>query len=248
MVDMTVGDQRPLPLGQFRVSTVPLLAGVLVLILLVFSKGPNAAAFQGVEEPATTQTTAVEGETENPSTPVPGDEPSSDRSNTGLILLTAGVVTAVIAVIAVIAARRDTSASPTPPAGSVRHWPIRAESVLQEGRELVDLTVADHPREGASGLTVSQLGLLASRLELFGAHLSDLKMTASSEDARRALSLAAAHTSQLRGVAAAERRLRLSSPAPDEAMLAGLAMQLATERTALDDALHKLSRSKEGSL
>ena len=242
MDSMSVGDEGALPVRPRAVATGRMLMGALVVLLLMITIAPNAAAVQGGEEPATTQPTADDGGSDNPSTSAAGDGAASDSSNTQLIILT--TITSLV-VIVLIATRRRTRPSPRAATGSFRHWPIRAESVVQEGREVVDLTMAGHPGEDASGLTVSELGNLASRLELLVAHLSDLKKTAPSADAHSALGLATAHASQLSGLVQTERRLHLSSSSPDETMLAGLAIQLASERTALDDALCTLSQSKE---
>lgn len=240
---MSVGRQRTIRLGKPHLETVLLLVGAVAFALFVFSPVLEAAALQTDDEPATTQPTSGEGE--NPSTSVAGDEPSSDSSNTGLIVLTAVIATVVVVLIAT---KARTGSSPRPAPGSIRNWRNRAEAVVQEGREVVDDTLPDDPIEGESGLTASQLGFLESRLELLLAHLSDLKMTAPSEDARNALSLSEASARQLTGLVQAERRLRLSSPSPDESMLGELAMQLSAERTALDKALHEFSQSTEGSL
>ena len=217
MVTMSVGAQRTIRLRPPHLVTVLLLVGAIAFALLVLLNVPEAAALQS-------------GETEN----------SSDSSNTGLIVLTAVAVTAIVVLIGT---KVRTRPSQKPATGSFRNWRTRANAVVQEGREVVDLTLADHPSEDESGLTVSQLGLLESRLELLVAHLSDLKMTAPSDHARNALSLSEAHVHQLSGLVQAERRLRLSSPSPDETMLAELGIQLVAERTALDQALHEFSRS-----
>jgi hypothetical protein len=219
----------------------PLVCFVLGVVLLFPTR--SGASFQSEETqseetPATTEPGSDGGETQNPSTTASDDESSSDSSNTGLIVLTVAVVIGVVLITMTIRSDRSRRGAPgnRVPAG----WQSRATSITQEGREVVALTMPEDPR---GVLTISQLGILESRLHILIASLRDAMMAAPSDRARSDLTVAAARAARVADIVEEVRRLHLSSVTADESMLDDLVSQLVVERTALDRALRDFALS-----
>lgn len=214
----------------------PLICFLLGVILLFPTV--SGASFQSEETPATTEPGSDGGETQNPSTTASDGEPSSDSSNTGLIVLTVAIVIGVVLITMTIRSDRSRRGAPgnRVPAG----WQSRAARITHEGREVVALTMPEDP---SGVLTISQLGILESRLHILIASLRDAMIAAPSDRARNELTVAAARAARVADIVEEERRLHLSSVTADESMLDDLSSQLVVERTALDQALRDFALS-----
>lgn len=164
-------------------------------------------------------------------------------------LVVAGVLGLVVCCVGLLVllwqARRSESAIGASPdrGGGSAAWPNEVRQVCAEGRSLVELTAETTPDEPGSGLSLHQLGEVASRLELLTAHVTEAERCAPSPTVAHRLRVASAHADNLCSLVETERRIRLTSAHPSTALLDATALQLNKARISLDDALRDVSRS-----
>jgi hypothetical protein len=125
-------------------------------------------------------------------------------------------------------------------------WQSGIASVCAAGREVIDLTAAPYPGEPGTGLTVDQLSLIESRLDLLVGRISDVQSIAPTREAAQRMSRAASHASSLNEALRTERRVRLSSTPSATQKLDTITVQFVSERSALDDVLGEICRGSIG--
>lgn len=122
-------------------------------------------------------------------------------------------------------------------------WRNRAAGVSTAGREVIDLTADGDYDELGGGLTVDQLSVIETRLDLLIAQIHDVQAIAPTpEDARR-MQLAELHARSLHETVSTIRRWRLKSAASTPERFDTLALQLTAHRSALDDVLREISHA-----
>jgi hypothetical protein len=163
--------------------------------------------------------------------------PTTDNTGPIILVLAVGAIV-VVFIVTWVGTNRSGSRG-----GAITNWPQRCNEVSVEGREVVNLAIAEPTGEHGSGLSMERLGQLEGRLDLLIAHLRDLRLSAPSEIGGQAIGLATTHACVLNDIVQTERRIRLSSVSPDEGLLDELVLQFATERCALDEALRDMSKS-----
>lgn len=166
-------------------------------------------------------------------------------SNHQIIIV--GVVALVacgIGLLALVGRNLTSPSDPVAARGSSRTtWNNEVSRICAEGRSVVELTAAKTPGEPGSGLSLSQLGEIETRLDLLIAQLHDVEAGAPSLLLAQSLRMASVQADNLKDLAHTERRLRLTSVNPRTALVDATALQLSKARTSLDDALRVVSQS-----
>lgn len=120
-------------------------------------------------------------------------------------------------------------------------WHKRASDVCIAGHEVIDLASGHDPREPRIGLTMHELGVLETKLDLLVGQVRDVQPTAPTLDSSYRMNLVADHASSLNAVVRTERRVRLSSLDLRGQQLDTMVLEFVSERAALDDVIREMS-------
>lgn len=126
---------------------------------------------------------------------------------------------------------------------SSKGWRDRVQQACAEGRSVVEQTIPSTAGEPGSGLTLSQLGHIESRLDLLIALLDEIEIGAPSPHVAQSLRIGSVQARALNGVVQTERQLRLATVHPSTALLEATALQLTKARAALDQSLRQISHA-----
>ncbi|MGI9611263.1 MAG: hypothetical protein ACR2QO_00020 [Acidimicrobiales bacterium] len=221
------------PPATRRLRAVPGASSFLTVSLAVPTV-PNDSAAVGARLLAATEAVATGGATA--------------ANNDWLVIV--GVVAVValgVALLALLqrASRTTSTAEPSRPGhgGDSGSWGNDVRKLCAEGRSIVELTTKRTGEEPGSGLSMSQLGQVESRLDVLVIELDEAEVGAPSPVIAQSLRIAAVEARNLKDLTQTERRLRLTSVHPSMALLDATALQLTKARTSLDQTLRDLSRS-----
>ncbi|MFW2382900.1 MAG: hypothetical protein ACN4GZ_14180 [Acidimicrobiales bacterium] len=155
------------------------------------------------------------------------------------------IVVLLLGVVAIAAAafafRRRGPARAGGKADKPTAWRTRASDVCTVGREVIDLASEHDPREPRIGLTMHELGVLETKLDLLVGQVRDVQPIAPTIDASYRMSLVANHASSLNAVVRTERRVRLSSLDLRGQQLDTMVLEFVSERAALDDVIREMA-------
>ncbi len=152
-----------------------------------------------------------------------------------IVVLTLGGV----AIVAALVMRRNGVPDRSRTANA---WLSGIARICVDGRELIDMTAAADMGDSGIGLTVAQLSLIETKLDLLLGRISDLQSTAPTPDAVQRLGLAESHALSLNEAVRTERRVRLSSTPSAMQKLDTIALQFVSERSSLDHVLGEICR------
>ena len=111
---------------------------------------------------------------------------------------------------------------------------------------MIDFSVVNRPGEPGTGLTLQELGVVETKLDLLLARARDVLPGAPTPAACYQINLVAEHASSLIAVVRTERRVRVSSLDMRRQQLDTIALEFVSERSALDNVLAEISRDMRG--
>jgi len=155
-------------------------------------------------------------------------------------LIVVALLVGVGLIVSAVVWRRQAVPEPSRPTGR-EDWQQQAADVCATGHAVVDRTSALRAGGTEFALSTQQLRDVESQLEVLMARISSMRSTAPSPRLGDKMSLAATHADALRETLRTARRIQLSSSTSTGIYLESLSLELAWERSGLDDALDEIS-------